>query len=152
MLKSWSQVGDLPRVVPSLKSEMPLYCIAESMEKITVYILSSRISTLDFVDFEGARHARAKAGSSAFAGLKNYPGTMKDSYISEEERSAILLVGSFCKKKGFDFEIVDLGRLSLPLKIKIRMTGVKILPTVACRGKRFCGLPTEKDLEALIGT
>ena len=69
------------------------------MEKIKVYVYSSKVSTLGFVDKEGAQHACAQAGSSAFAGLQHYAG-MSDRYLCDNEKAAISVVEEFCKREG----------------------------------------------------
>ncbi|MCK4478674.1 hypothetical protein KAU88_09160 [Candidatus Bathyarchaeota archaeon] len=69
------------------------------MEKIKIYVHSFNISTLDFVDKEGAQHACAQAGSTAFSGLKHYPSSMDNRYFSDKERNALTAVENFCRKR-----------------------------------------------------
>jgi hypothetical protein len=120
------------------------------MDRIKVYVYSTAVSTLEFVDLEGARHACAHAGSSAFQGLKYYPGTMDNRYLSEEERKAIDLVAQFSKENGLEFEIVDLANCGLMTKTKLFFKGIRNVPTITYRGKRIEGLPNEENLKALL--
>ncbi|RLG91204.1 hypothetical protein DRO34_04420 [Candidatus Bathyarchaeota archaeon] len=120
------------------------------LERIKVFVYSTKLSTLGFVDKEGAMHACAQAGSSAFTGLKHYPGAMDERYISVEEKNAIAAVEAFCKKHGFDFEIIDFAKLGFLDKMKLKRKGVKTFPAILYGEKAFHGVPTEKDLERLV--
>ena len=120
------------------------------MDRIKVYVYSQAISTLDYVDFEGAKHACAQAGSSAFSGLKQYSGSMDDRYLSEEERKAIALVRQFSEENGLEFEIVDLANCGFVSKTKLFFKGIKKVPTIAFKGEKIAGLPTEENLKTLL--
>ena len=120
------------------------------MSKMRIYICSQTISSLDFVDKEGAQHACAQAGSSAFSGLKHYPGAVDNRYLSEEERQAIALVEDFCKKNRLDFEIVDLGKRGFLTKAKAFVKGIRKLPTIAFMEEKIDGIPTEEKLKMLV--
>lgn len=102
------------------------------------------------MDKEGAMHTCTQAGSSAFAGLKRYPGVMNERYISVEEKNAIAVVEALCKKHGCDFEIVDFAKLGFLAKLRLKRKGVKGFPTIFYKQKAFHGVPTEKDLERLV--
>lgn len=120
------------------------------MEKVKVYVYSSKISTLGFVDKEGAQHACAQAGSTAFAGLRHFPGSMEDRYLSDSERRAIVAVEDFCRKKGLECEVVDLAGKGFLAKMRLRLRGLMRLPTVSFREKVVCGVPTEETLKKLV--
>ena len=119
-------------------------------EKIKVFICSVKISTLNFVDKEGAQHACAQAGSSAFDDLKHYPGPMDERYISVEEKKAMATVEAFCEEHGLEFEVVDFAELGFLTKLRLKRKGIKDFPTVLYGEKSFCGIPTEEDLEKLV--
>lgn len=120
------------------------------MDRIKVYVYSQAISTLDYVDLEGAKHACAHAGSSAFSSLKQYPGSMDDRYLSEEERKAIALVRQFSKENGLESEIVDLANCRFMTKTKLFFKGIRKVPTVVFKGERIEGLPNEENLKVLL--
>ena len=112
------------------------------MEKIKVYVHSSRVSTLGFVDKEGAQHACAQAGSSAFAGLQHYSG-MSGRYLNDKEKATIAAVEDFCKTKdGVEFEIVDLAGVGYLSKMLFWLKGLRRLPMVVFRGNSTPGVPT----------
>jgi hypothetical protein len=121
------------------------------LEKIKVYVYSLKVSTLNFVDKEGAQHACAQAGSTPFSGLKHYPGAMDDRYISEEEKKAIIAVENFCARKGYEFEVIDLATASFFTKIKLKARGLMNFPAVSYKGKVIHGVPTEGALIKLVG-
>lgn len=122
------------------------------LEKIKIYVYSFNIPTLDFVDKEGAQHACAQAGSTAFSGLRHYPGSMGNCYLSDKERNVILAVESFCKKKGFEFEVIDLATKGFLTKIKFRVKGLMSFPTISFKEKVVHGVPTEETLKKLVAT
>jgi glutaredoxin len=120
------------------------------LERIKIYVYSFEISTLDFVDKEGALHACAQAGSGAFSGLRRYSGVLDKRYLCEKDRTAIVVVEGFCKEKGVDYEIVDVATVGYLNKMKYWMRGLRKFPTVAFRGKVFHGVPTEEAIEKLV--
>lgn len=120
------------------------------LEKIKVYVYSLKVSTLGFVDKEGAQHACAQAGSTAFSGLKHYPGAMDNRYISEEEKKAIIAVENFCAKKGYEFEVVDLATAGFFTKIRLKAKGLMNFPAISYGEKIIHGVPTEDALAKLV--
>lgn len=122
------------------------------MEKIEIYVYSFNISTLNFVDKEGAQHTCAQAGSTAFSGLKRYPGSVDNRYLSDEERKAIISPENFCKKKGIEFEVIDLSTKGFFTKMKLRLKELTNLPTIVFQEKVIHGVPTEEALEKLVAT
>ena len=120
------------------------------MAKIRIYVYSQSVSTLDFVDKEGAQHACAQAGSSAFSGLKHYPGVMDNRYLSEEEKRTITLVEEICKKNQLDFEIIDLGKSGFLTKTKAFMKGIRKFPIITFMEEKIDENPTEEKLIALV--
>jgi glutaredoxin len=120
------------------------------LEKIRVYVYSFKVSTLDFVDKEGAMHACAEAGSSAFSGLKNYPGFMDNRYLSDEERKAIIIVEDFCNKHSLEFETIDVATMGTLTKIKLKAKGLMNFPAIVFKEKVFHGVPTEETLKELL--
>lgn len=122
------------------------------MEKIKIYVHSFNISTLDFVDKEGAQHACAQAGSIAFSGLKHYPSSMDNRYFSDKERDALTAVENFCKKKGYEFEVIDLAEKGFLTKMRLRLKGLTNLPTISFQKKVVHGVATEDALEKLVAT
>lgn len=120
------------------------------LEKIKVYVYSLGVPTLDFVDKEGAQHACAQAGNTAFSGLKHYPGAMDNRYLSEEEKKAILTVENFCIKKGYEFEVVDLATTGFFTKLRSKAKGLMNFPAISYGGKVIHGVPTEEELIELV--
>ncbi len=120
------------------------------MRKIKVYVCSvSDIPTAGFVDKEGAMHACARAGNMPFEALRNYPGGMDGKLISSEEKSAIISVELFCKRNGYQFDIVDFAKLSFWSRRRLRKD-VKSFPAISCGERFLCAVPTEDDLRDLV--
>jgi hypothetical protein len=118
--------------------------------RIRVYVYSSAVSALGFVDKEGAQHACAQTGGSAFAGLQHHAG-MSNRYLSDGEKSAIIAVEAFCKTRGgFDYEVVDLALEGYFAKAKCWLKGLRNLPAVALEKGVICGVPTEEDMKKLV--
>ena len=115
-----------------------------------MYVYSLQVSTLGFVDKEGAMHACAQAGSSAFSGLKNYPGSMDDRYLSDEEKKAIAVVEKFCNKHNLEFEIVDTATRGFLTKLRLKAKGLMNFPSIAFKEKVVHGVPTEETLKELL--
>lgn len=120
------------------------------LEKIKVYVSSFKVSTLGFVDKEGAKHACAHAGSSAFSGLRNYLGSMDNRYLADEEKKAIIIVEDFCNKHGLEFETIDVAMMGSLTRMKLKVKGLMSFPAIAFREKVFHGIPTEETLKELI--
>jgi len=120
------------------------------MEKIKVYVYSLKVSTLGFVDKEGAMHACAGAGSSAFSGLKHYPGSMDNRYLSDEEKKAIIAVEDFCKEYNLEFDIIDVATRGFLTKMKLKAKGLMNFPSITFKEKVFHGVPTEETLKELL--
>lgn len=120
------------------------------MEKIKVYVYSAKVSTLGFVDKEGAQHACAQAGSSAFAGLQHY-ASMSDRYLSDNEKTAISVVKEFCRTRGnLEVEIMDLATEGHLMKTRFWLKGLRNFPAIAFGGIVIHGVPAEEDLEKLV--
>ena len=120
------------------------------LNKIKVYVYSRTVPTLGFVDKEGAMHACAQAGSSAFSGLKNYPGSMENRYLSVEEKSAIVMVEDFCKRSGGEFEVIDVAGCGFLTKMKLKTKGLTNFPAITFKEKVIHGVPTEETLRKII--
>jgi hypothetical protein len=118
--------------------------------KIRVYVESVEISTLSFVDKEGALHACAQAGDTAFSGLKHYPGSKQGRVLSEEEREALRKVEDFCEKTGHEFEVVDIGTYDFFSKMKLRMKRLTNIPAISYKDRVIHGVPTEEKLQDLV--
>lgn len=85
-----------------------------------------------------------------FESLGHFPKGIDGSLISVDEKNAISLVESFCKKNGFEFEVVDFAKLGFLSKLRLRRKGVKGFPAVSFGENLLCGKPGENDLQALI--
>ena len=120
------------------------------MDKIKVYVYSLQVSTLGFVDKEGAMHACAQAGSSAFSGLKHYHGSMDGRYLSDEEKKAIVVVEDFCNKNNLEFEIVDVATKGFLTKLKLKAKGLTNFPYISFKEEIVHGVPTEETLKELL--
>ena len=121
------------------------------MAKLKVYVHSYELSTLQFVDKEGAMHACAQAGKTAFQGLERVSNLLGDRYLCDEDRKALTSVEEYCRDCGSEYEVVDLGTMSYLQKLGLRMKGIKT-PAVCYEGKTLCGVLTEENLRGLIGT
>ena len=123
------------------------------MEKIRVYVYSLKgVSPVDYVDMESARHACSRAGDRVFEGLKRLPLDRWDSWDSllpEDQRKVVHLVREFSEEHGLQLEIVDLADGGFLTWLKSFVKGIKA-PCVDFKGKIIKGLPTKKELEALL--
>jgi len=113
-------------------------------------VYSFKVPTLGFIDKEGAMHACAQAGSSAFSGLKNYPGSMDNRYLSDEEKKAIITVEDFCNKHNLEFETIDVAIMGSLTQMKLKAKGLMNFPAIVFREKVFHGVPTEETLKELL--
>lgn len=120
------------------------------MKKVRIYVFTSSIPTVDFIDKEGTQHGCARAGQMPFEALSKYPGEMDQRYLSVEEKNTINSVESFCNKNGLQSELVDIAKLSFLSKIRLRMKGIKATPTICYADRFFSGIPTESDLKELV--
>jgi hypothetical protein len=118
------------------------------MEKMKVYIHSSEIPTVGFVDKEGAMHACAQAQKTAFQGLGQVSGLLGNRYLCDEDEQVLVRVEDFCRSNGLEYSVVDLGTLSFLVRLRLRMKGVNA-PAVCYGEKMFCGVPSEEDLKKL---
>jgi hypothetical protein len=120
------------------------------MEKLKVYIHSSEIPTVGFVDKEGAMHACAQAQKTAFEGLGQRSSLLGNRYLCSDDEQVLLRVGDFCKNNGLEYDVVDLGTISFLARLRLRMKGVNA-PAICCGGKMVYGVPSEEDLKKLMG-
>jgi hypothetical protein len=120
------------------------------MEKLKVYIHSSEIPTLGFVDKEGAMHACAQAQKTAFQGLGQRAGLLGNRYLCNEDEQVLAQVENFCKNNGLECSVIDLGAMSFLARLKLRMKGVNA-PAVCFGEKMLFGVPSEEDLKKLCG-
>lgn len=118
------------------------------MEKLKVYIHSSEIPTVGFVDKEGAMHACAQAQKTAFQGLEQRSSLFGNRYLCDEDREVLMRVEDFCKNNGLEYNIVDLGNMSFLARLRLRMKGVNA-PAICCGEKILYGFPSEEDLKKL---
>ncbi len=119
------------------------------MEKLKVYIHSFELPTVGFVDKEGAMHACAQAQKTAFEKLGSFSSMLGNRHVSDEDRIVLMQVEGFCRNNNLEFEVVDLGTMSLLAKLRLRMKGLKT-PAVGCGEKIFSGVPNGKDLRELL--
>lgn len=120
-----------------------------SMAKLKVYLHSLEFPTVGFVDKEGAMHACAQAQETAFERLGSLSGLFGNRYLNDEEREVLMRVEDFCKSNGLELEVIDVGPMNLPSRLRFRMKGLKT-PSV-CRGERVLqGVPTEESLGRLL--
>lgn len=120
------------------------------MAKLVVYIHSYELSTLQFVDKEGAMHACAQAGKTAFQGLSSVSNLLGDRYLCDDDRETLKSVDGYCRSNGLDYEVVDVARASHSQKLKLRMKGIKT-PAVCYQDKTQCGVPNKESLGRLLG-
>lgn len=120
------------------------------MEKIKLYVQSFDISTLGFIDKEGAQHACARAGKTVFSGLKHYPGSKLGRVLSEEERRAIRNVERFCERTNHELEVVDIGTIGFFRKVKLKVKGLTNVPAISYKDRVIHGVPTEENLKNLV--
>jgi hypothetical protein len=120
------------------------------MSRLMVYVRSFELSTLQFVDFEGARHACAEASKTAFQGLGSVSNLLGNRYLCDKDREALTLVQECCKHSGLEYEVVDLGTMSYLQKLRLRISGIKT-PAICYEDKTLCGVLTEESLRRLVG-
>jgi len=118
------------------------------MEKLKIYIYSSEIPTVAFVDKEGAMHACAQAQKTAFQELAQRSSLFGNRYLCNEDKEVLMRVEGFCKNNGLKYDIIDLGTTSFLARLRLRMKGVNA-PAVCCGEKILCGVPSEEDLKKL---
>jgi hypothetical protein len=118
------------------------------MAKLEVYVRSLELSTLQFVDKEGAMHACAQAGKTAFQGLGRVSNLLGNRYLCDDDRTALALVDEYCRHNGLEYEVKDLGAMSFLQKLELRMKGIKAL-AVCYEEKMVHGVPTEDSLRRL---
>ena len=94
--------------------------------------------------------ACAQAGNSAFSGLKHYPGSMDNRYLSDEEKKTIIAVEDFCSKHNLGLEKIDVATMGFLTKIKLTAKGLMNFPSIAFKEKVFHGVPTEETLRELL--
>jgi hypothetical protein len=119
------------------------------MEKLKVYIHSFEIPTVGFIDKEGAMHACAQAQKTAFQGLKQFSGLFGNRYLCDEDREVLMRVEDFCKNKGLQYDIIDLGTTSFLARLRSRIKGISP-PAICCGEKIIRGVPSEEDLKKLL--
>jgi len=118
------------------------------MSKLKVYVHSLEIPTVGFVDKEGAMHACAKAQKTAFQRLERFSSLGKR-HLSDEEREFLMQIEDLCKKNSLEFEVIDLGTISLLARLKLKMKGLKT-PAISYGEKTVYGVPSEEDLKELL--
>jgi hypothetical protein len=116
--------------------------------KLKVYVHSLELSTLEFVDKEGAMHACAQAGKTAFQGLERVSNLLGDRYLCDEERRALTFIEEYCRNNGLEYEVIDLAAMSFLQKLQLRMKGIKA-PAVCYEEEIVRGIPAEDDLRKL---
>jgi hypothetical protein len=120
------------------------------MAKLRVYVHSFELSTLGFVDKEGAMHACAQAGKTAFEGLGRVSNLLGNRYLCDEDRKALAFVEEYCRNNGLEYEVVDLAAMSFLQKLQLRMRRIGT-PSVCYEEKTLLGVPTEENLAELTG-
>jgi len=120
-------------------------------KKITIYVSSFEISTLDYVDKHSMGHpcVTSHHGENVFTEFKNLPGKSWDGYLADDQMKAVGIVSEFCKENGLEYEVVDIRNTSFASKMKLMFKGIKA-PTISLDGEKIKGIPTKKDLRALI--
>jgi hypothetical protein len=119
------------------------------MVKLTVYIHTIKLGTVSFVDKEGAMHACAQAQSTAFKELTRLSGLFGNRYLCDDDRNTLLKVESFCRNKGLEYDIVDLGTMNFLTRLRLRIAGIRT-STICCGKERFFGILSEEDLQKLV--
>ena len=117
--------------------------------KLRVYVQSFEFPTVGFVDKEGAMHACAQAQKTAFQGLQHFSGLFGNRYLTDEEREVLARVEDFCKNKGLEFQIIDLGTMNFLSRLKLKMKGLET-PAICCGATTLYGVPSDEDLKGLL--
>lgn len=126
------------------------------MTKLKVFVCSSSIPAVGFVDKETAVHEqcvgyaiRSRAQETAFEGLKRVSGIVGNRYLSDEDLETLKRVEEFCNSNGLEFEVVDVGAMNFIQKLQLRLRGVRA-PAVSYGDKIFLGVPSEEDLTKIL--
>jgi hypothetical protein len=119
------------------------------MDKLIVYVHSYEISTLDFIDKEGAMHGCANAGVIAFQRLQSGSAMFGNRYLCDGDRQTLTCVEDFCKQKGLEYGVIDLGEMNFFGKLALRIKGIRT-PAVCYRKNTFCGIPNNAILSSLL--
>jgi protein-disulfide isomerase len=69
--------------------------------------------------------------------------------ISEEDKQAIELARTLAKERK-DFKILVIDIASFKGKMRARLKGVKITPTIIIGNNRIVGVPRKEEFEALL--
>ena len=120
-------------------------------EKITVYVSSFEISTLDYVDKHSMGHpcVTSHHSKNVFTEFKNLPGKSRDGYLTDDQMKAVGIVSEFCEQNGLEYEVVDMRNTGFASKMKFMFKGIAA-PTISFRGKKIEGIPTKEELNTLI--
>ena len=120
-------------------------------KKITIYVSSFEISTLDYVDKHSMGHpcVTSHHGENVFTEFKNLPGKSWDGYLTDDQMKTVGIVSEFCEENELEYEVVDTRNTSFISKMKFMLKGIKA-PTISLDGKKIEGIPTKKELRALI--
>jgi len=113
---------------------------------VQVYIMNKEVKT--HASLDGRTVAAA-----VFAHSRTHDCSMKEiskteKVISEEDKAALKLVEELAAKKNFKFRVIDVASLKGKLRAKLR--GVKVTPTIIVDNYRLTGVPQREEFEALL--
>jgi len=137
------------------------------MVKLKVYVHSFEVPTVGFSDRRGAVDKEGQKGAdwgaqaqntafrghpaqtTPFQGLDQHAILFEKRYLSDEDREVLMRIDNFCKNNGLEYEVVDVGKISLLAKLELRMRGIKT--SAVCAGeKKRCGIPSDEDMKKLL--
>jgi len=123
--------------------------LCDCMAKLKVYVHSLEVSTVGFIDKEGAMHACAQAQKTAFQGLERHAGLFGKRCLCDDDRETLMRIDNFCKKYALEYEVVDVESMSFLARLGLRMKGVKT-PAICSGEKTLCGIPSDEDVKKLL--
>ena len=129
------------------------------MKRLKIYVHSFEAPPVGLKDKDGAKqvwthnaipwsHASAKAQKTA-KGLALYAGLFEKRCLSEEESEFLLKMDDFCRDNAVEYDVVDVGRMTLFAKLALRTKGVKT-PAISSEDRVLCGIPSEEEIKKLL--
>ena len=109
---------------------------------IEVYIMNKEVITRTAL--EG--RPLAAAGEVHYCSVKEI--SKSEQVISEDDKAALKLVEELAAEKNLRFRVIDVA--SLKGKLRARVKGVKVTPTIILGNNRIVGVPRREEFEPLI--
>ena len=60
-----------------------------------------------------------------------------------------MMVDGFCKSNCLEYEVIDLGKISVFAKFQLRVKGINT-PAISLGKKTLCGIPSNEDIKKFL--